>query len=415
MTDFNILPNELLKMVISYLDKKDAKNFARVSKRMQKLTLDRLWSKPIYLRSKSLKFLKRISRFPIKELRAKDFRCYQAQIVEMVPSLKSLNVDMGYAFMPALNLTDLKFPIVAHTRLMKICSIKDFNDLLKALETGFIKELIIDSRYFYTMRLTPKLLKSLVGKVYISEISVNALHFTDKNVERFCKIFSTMKKCRISFPPVRFSQDNDNYILDDTDLESDHEYLVWKKFFAYKFTVKDIKTFARYNIKISFMSSSVLGYKDYYSDLLKFIPVLRQLKYLRCFELEEDACFNHSELERFSGLPITNMKTNVFELSRENVGDFVDAISKIKTLQHIHMVWNYYKFTPEDFALFKNLPVKKINLTALDLTKQNVPKFRQIMNEMKIEKFISLLSKKKKWSLGIRLRQFGPGGIYWSI
>ena len=70
--DFNVLPNELLKMIISYLDKKDAKYLACASKRMHELTMERIWSKPIFRESKDLHFLKKISHFPIEELRLTD-------------------------------------------------------------------------------------------------------------------------------------------------------------------------------------------------------------------------------------------------------------------------------------------------------------------------------------------------------
>ena len=94
--DLNLLPNELLKMVISYLDKKDAKNLAFVSKRMHELTLEKIWSKPIYQKSKSLCFLRKISHFPIEELRVADFELSDEEIIEVtktIPTLKRLCID----------------------------------------------------------------------------------------------------------------------------------------------------------------------------------------------------------------------------------------------------------------------------------------------------------------------------------
>ena len=450
--DFNNLPNELVKMVISFLDKKDAKQFALTSKKMHQLTLDRLWSKPVYQKLKSLLFLKRISRFPIKELRVGDFKCKAEEIIEKITSLKRLYLNLGSecVYVAPSEIKRLNLPVVVHSKTLKICSKSDFDLLLDTLETGLIKELIIDYHHSRTLRLSPELLKMLVSKVYISEISVNALRFTSENVEQFCQIFSSMKNCQILFPPVWFEQ-NDEYFggesesegdwSDDSEAsfdggvgggfngghnggnggdsswEDDHDFTIpWKDFHAYKFTIKDIETFARYNIKISFISSSVLRDQGEYSKLMKFVPVLRRLKHLKCFEFEEYGFkFDHSGFVKFSNLPFRNIKTHSLNMSKENVGNFVDTLSKMKSLQHIHIVWNGFKLSPEEFALFKDLPVKKVNLTALDLTRQNVPKFREIMNEMKIEKIVSSLTKKKKWGLGIRFSQFGPSGIYCSV
>ena len=254
----------------------------------------------------------------------------------------------------------------------------------------------------------------LVDKVYISEISVNALQFTDENVEEFCQIFSSMKNCQISFPPVKREEDNDYH---EGSSDSDDGYTIpWGEIRAYKFSIVDIETFARHGTKVSFMSSSVLRYQLDLSNLLKFLPALTQLRYLRCFEFQENSLrLDHNNLRQFAGLPIQSITTKVLAMNKENVSNFVDILSKVKSLEYLHIVSNGFKLSPEHFKLFDDLPVKKVNLTALDLNRQNVPKFREIMNEMKIEKIISSLTKKKRGSLGIRFHQFGSGEIYWSI
>ncbi|XP_066932024.1 uncharacterized protein [Clytia hemisphaerica] len=405
MMDFHILPNELLEMVISYLDKKTTKNLNLASKRMYELTMERLWCKPTYKDPKSLSFLKQISHFPIRELRIQDFECEWEDIVETVPNLKLLHIDCDRnKYWSPKSLLRLKTPLVVHTRALEIRSDAEFEPLLEVVEAGYITKLIVNHDKMMR-QWSVELLRKLVGKVHVSEINTPCFRFTRKNVEEFCEIISSLKNCLVCFPLKKRTEDHDH---DEDEISAEGD-----RFRAYKFTSDDIETFARYDIKISYMSSSMLKYQKDLSNLVDFVPALRRLLYLRCFEFQESGLkLDHRTFEHFVDIPIRSIKTNLLKMNKDNVGDFVDALSKIKTLQHIHMVWNGFKLTPEDFALFKNLPVKKIRFFALDLTRENVPKFRQIMSEMKIERLGAMTNEKKK-TLGIRFHQFGPG--YWSI
>ena len=73
--DLNVLPNELLHLIISYLDIKSAKHMCLTSKKMNMFALSRLWLKPRFSSMKDLDFLKNIRHFPIFELHSKDFDC----------------------------------------------------------------------------------------------------------------------------------------------------------------------------------------------------------------------------------------------------------------------------------------------------------------------------------------------------
>ena len=127
--------------------------------------------------------------------------------------------------------------------------------------------------------------------------------------------------------------------------------------------------------------------------------------------------FHYSDVISFADLPIKNLRIDAFCLKISSLQEAVDAISKIKALKSLEIVkYRWYKFTPDDFVLFKHLPVKTVHLAALKLSKQNSPKFRQVMSEMKIEKLAgTAMTKQKKHKLGIRFRQHGPGGIYWTV
>ena len=94
--DFNLLPNEILKTIIMFLDKKDAKNVALASRRLYNLAATRLWSKTRYPNikgRKSIEFLRNISHLPIYEMYASNFSCSPKEIVETIPNLKILHID----------------------------------------------------------------------------------------------------------------------------------------------------------------------------------------------------------------------------------------------------------------------------------------------------------------------------------
>ena len=73
MNIFDSLPDEIIELIISYLEITNAKNFALTSKKMADLATTRLWSKPFYWKTKDLDFLKKISKFPIREERSVSF------------------------------------------------------------------------------------------------------------------------------------------------------------------------------------------------------------------------------------------------------------------------------------------------------------------------------------------------------
>ena len=60
---FNILllPNEIINIIVSNLEVKDAKNVSLTSKRMYKLTLSRIWASPRLSGLIDIEHLKQIS------------------------------------------------------------------------------------------------------------------------------------------------------------------------------------------------------------------------------------------------------------------------------------------------------------------------------------------------------------------
>ena len=180
------LPNELLKHIISYMnDLDDAKNFSLTSKRMHSLALERLWSKPRYYTMErslysSLYFLHFVSRFPVKELQAKDFECPWPEITKMMPKLKLLHLDncSYYARIPEESqLAYLAVPVVLYLSAFKLKEEKHIQQLFEIIESITVKEMVInyDSDNF---RLALEDLKMFMNKVPITELHLDCLQIS---------------------------------------------------------------------------------------------------------------------------------------------------------------------------------------------------------------------------------------------
>ena len=94
---FDVLPNEILKLIISFLSKKDAKNVALTSKGMYDLALKRIWYKikPNLRHGHELwkqqdsDFYKKLSHFPICEMSVWYFPKWSSEeIKKAFPQLK---------------------------------------------------------------------------------------------------------------------------------------------------------------------------------------------------------------------------------------------------------------------------------------------------------------------------------------
>ena len=72
-----------------------------------------------------------------------------------------------------------------------------------------------------------------------------------------------------------------------------------------------------------------------------------------------------------------------------------------------------YKLSPEEFALFQNVPVDMVQLEALDLTRENYTEFRRIMRGMKIKSIDYY--EENYTDFEITINEFGPGGVYETI
>ena len=329
MMDFNLFPNELLKMIVSYLNKRDARSLTLASKRMKDLALKRLWSKPTYDTPKDLDFSKKISKFPLEEMRADDFSFHRKHIVEILPKLKLLHIngERRQLLIRPKDITLLKVTLVLHTKILKLDTEEDFQDLLREIETGFIAKLIIDHANIKCF-LSVEQLRKLVDKAYIPEICIQALALKDGKLEEYFEILSSMKYCKIHFPPVY-----------------DHDQL-------YKLSLEDVQLLIKYNVKIATISSSALTFTE---NPLPMVPALEQLKYMESFEYHLMEDVDSSILRYLTGLAITSINTSEFyfeEDDKSRLLSLIESLLRTKSFRCVNITenWWFHRFQPDELS-----------------------------------------------------------------
>ena len=372
--DFNLMPNELLQCIISYLDIKAAKNISLTSKKMNSLTLERLWSKPRYSKPKDKDFLQKISRFPITELHVVDFDCNWIEVNFFVPQLKLLHIDnfrnQRRIETPMKScLRFLKLPLSVHTNFFGLSNRRDFNQLLEILETVNVKELFIDHFDWDGSSQRPCPLdwfKTVASKFNIPQVMTICLGIYEQNVCDYIRSLTSIRYCR---------------------------FLLHGHGSRYRFTVKDLELMVELDIRVVYVESRALNTDGEISKLLEFLDILRRMKYLEAFgfSLYDFEDQNPEMMEKLLvDLPIQRIGTQNFRLEEGNIEKAVQILSRMESLIELRIQPVFqrpYRLSPKEFLLFRNLPVTYVHLGALDLdlTKENVLKFRAIMKVMEIE------------------------------
>ena len=367
--DLNSLPAEILDIIISYLNVEDAKEMSLTSKKMYSLTLSRIWSKPKFEDDKvyEIAFLQKISKFPILELHAKNFDCSWLEIAALVPHLKLLHLDItrgGKRFSPKESrLPYLKIPVTIYTNTFTLIENEHFDDLLEIIDTAPVKEMVIDHRSLY---LPLERLKKLVGKVDVIQLSTNCVDLNSENVVDFVDIVTTFKNCKVT--------------LEDGDFLSPH----------HKFAVSELELMVKQNIKVTSIDTDSLRTGNVGLNFLAFAEVIRKMKYLKELNVSDDNfAFDPPPVDYFKGLPIPVLATNDFKMDNEKLAQIANTLSEMKSLSRLIIVCSIYqeafsKLSPEELALFRNLPVTDLDLLALDLKKDNIEEFSEVIKGMRV-------------------------------
>uniref|UniRef100_A0A7M5X9I4 F-box domain-containing protein n=1 Tax=Clytia hemisphaerica TaxID=252671 RepID=A0A7M5X9I4_9CNID len=400
--DFSLIPVELKKMIISYLDTESTKNIALTSKELKQIAYEKLWSNPTFTHpEKDIDFLLKISHLPIRELNVKDFSCSWVEIVGMVPDLNLLHIDTWNKHRAPLKtqLRHLKVPVAVHTNAFKFKGDR-FDHFLEILETISVKELIIDHYNSLDEIWTFQQFKLVADKFHIPSVSMSCFDITENNILDYINLLAKLKSTTVKL-------DFGNYSL----------------------TIKELELMVEYDIQIIEIESFFLRTEGEHTSLLKFADVMRKMKYLKKFEFnfEDFDDENVPPMELLTDLPFRHIKSFQFEIfGSEDVVRMVETLSKIKSLHEppikksyfsgFYLYRNYssdYQYKPKDFSLLKSLPVKSVDLDALDLQRHNIKDFREMMNEMQILEIDDYYFDGKDFKLAVE--KFGPAGIYRTI
>uniref|UniRef100_A0A7M5V4Q0 F-box domain-containing protein n=1 Tax=Clytia hemisphaerica TaxID=252671 RepID=A0A7M5V4Q0_9CNID len=399
------LPNELISNIISYLDIKSAKQISFTSKKLRTLALQRMWSKPRFNRhNKDMDFVQQISRFPIREIHTRQLSCCSwLELVAMLPHLKLLHIDTVNYYEKAVTAqqSQLRFitqlPVVVNTNAFKMTNNGEIMQLYECMKSINVERMIINHDCFrYTQhRWTFDQFKMFADKFSISFLVVDCIFVNEENVEDFIRTVAHLGKCKV--------------VLKEPIYEDG----------SYLYTLKDIELMVKLNIRVTKIESRSLRIENDVPTLLKFADLFRQMKYLK------DISFGHGDfekgnlppMEKLIDLPFTTISTWNFAVEKWNIKSMVDILHRMKYLKEFSIETNYdvnYKLSVEEFSWFKTLPVNLVYLEALDLTKVNIPEFREIMKGMRIKTVDYFEENFEDADFEIDIKYYGPIGDEYS-
>ena len=148
------------------------------------------------------------------------------------------------------------------------------------------------------------------------------------------------------------------------------------------------------------------------------VKVMWKMKYLEEFYFSHEdfdqVSYNYAPIELLTDLPFKFLSSGNFSFATGNIEDIVNTLSQIKTLVGFEIYQDLeenYQLSPDELKLFKDIPINNLDLEALDLTEENVVEFRKVMKEMKITSIEAI----EDVDFEIKVKDFGPGGIYKTI
>ena len=123
-------------------------------------------------------------------------------------------------------------------------------------------------------------------------------------------------------------------------------------------------------------------------------------------------------MELLVDLPFKSVNSDFFKMKKGDIEGVVQLLSRMKSLDEINIFQNDkkgYKLTVAEFSMFKDLPVKRLQLEALSLTVENLNEFRQIMKEMEIEEIDWQNQAFPDLNDRLVINSFGPDGAFKTI
>ena len=398
------LPNELMQMILSYLSIKDAKSLSQTSKQMHTLNLSKIWKCPRFKKISINDFEKVLTKFPMEEIHTSDFDVnFEAKKTwEFFSRFKLLHIDHKDE-LPLCDLMKISFTgeLVVHTRSLKIKDKNDFELFVDFVKSNNVTRLIIDHEYNWKIDFelqnqrpwTLDELKFISERIHISEVAAHCLDIGVDNFADFVDVFVSMGK------------------FDLTMNSEMHVYNCRRHLFH----IVDFELLIEKDIRLTYLNDLYLV-RGFF-DIGEFLPTLKRLKYMRELFVTKRVYVGSRCQWDLVELPIKSMTFDSFNIEFGRISNAINVLHNIKSLTYLEIPfhWTLYRMSVEEFALFKDLPVKKIEMGALDClrlikNRNELEKLREIMMQMKIEEITRIRGYK-----GFEIISHGPGGIYKSV
>uniref|UniRef100_A0A7M5V965 F-box domain-containing protein n=1 Tax=Clytia hemisphaerica TaxID=252671 RepID=A0A7M5V965_9CNID len=436
--EITALPDELFKMVISYLSKSDAKNMALCSKWFHKMSLDKIWNYPQFKKIISLKFAKESTHLPIQEIHTSlfNFNIFDENCWGFLKGIQILYINQYYE----ISLQDLKklpisdIELVIYTKSVNLETNEDFESLLEMSKTHKIRALILDhhhgqkldevhhgnhgvsvstKKYNNLKRWSLKELEMVSNVFGIYQLSTDCLDLRAGTFDEFIDfIASKLSSTLISLDRLVTQKDD------------------------FKFTVAHLDQMVSQGLKITSISTSILNVRDIFliplpfdgfeiqfagqSTLDEYVPTFKKMKHLKALDWDLNHNDQKTKMSLYVDLPITRLNIQHFDIKNGKLPEAVEIIREMKFLMALSIGCSNdepEKFSPEEFALFEGLPVNNVNLKAIDLsTKENVEKVKEVMMKMKIISMYEIGHHHKFGDVPLyTISNHGPGGRYYCI
>ena len=351
----NQLPNELVQMILSYLSIKDTKKMSQTSKRMHSLTLSKIWKCPRFRKEMSLDMFKSLLSLPIEEIHTCDFNVnFKAKKSwEIFSQFKLLHIDHKDE-LPLSDIMKISFTgeIVVHTRSLKIKDQSDFKLFVDFIKSNNATRLIVDHEYDWKVDFesqnqrpwTLDELKFVSERIHISEVAAYSLDIDENNFADFVDVFVTMGNFHLT--------------MNSDLLEYNHR--------RHLFQIDELELLIEKDIRLTYLNDLYL-LKDFL-DISEFFSTFKKMKYLKELFITDRVHVGPHFIWDLVDLPIKSLTLNSFVIDGGRLPDILQAIHSIKSLTYLEVPchWCLYHLTTKDFALFKDLPVKKIEMGAFD-------------------------------------------------
>ena len=364
-----------------------------------------------------------------------DFHILDNDDWNFLKGLRILYIDQYYE----LSIQDLiKMPIneielVIHSKSVDLATNKDLQALVEMSKTHKIQALVVDhhngkklnhvehganngvtittKKYDNLNKWSLDELGMVSSVIRITKLSIDCLDLNDETVEEFIELLASSKLKQASI------------CLDRRVYEE----------IQFKFNIPQLEAMIERGLKIITLSTSILKVRD--SLLLpvfgggedepavptldQYVPTMKKMKHLSLLDWDSRLYDQKDKMSLYIDLPINRLSIQDFDIFYGgNLQEAIDILRQMKLLKSLSITpCHSHKFSPQEFAMFEDLPVDNVILSSLDLsTKENIQKVRKSMLKMKITSMIDISDVNEIDAVPLyKFDWHGPGRRYQSI